>query len=215
MSNMLGMSMPDWCMLGSSPFQGRSQDWRALWKILRDVPLTGGFERPADPKFLERLDLDREALEAEAEASAPQEGKEKEKEKEKEEKEEDKEEKEEKEEGKEGKEEKEGKEGKEKAKGPKEGQEGPKSQSGTADPSDDVSALCDLVSGAVNSDGAEADDDTPNAFDPEGPVDFDFDDEPSAAVGYQLLQHVDSPQHEDPDEAACIGTSENAQSMAM
>ena len=44
------------------------QDWRALFKILRDVQLTEKFERPVDKKYLQRtLGLEEEEERAERE----------------------------------------------------------------------------------------------------------------------------------------------------
>ena len=64
----------------------------------------------------------------------------------------------------------------------------------------------DLMEGVGLSEGGEVADDT---FDPESPEGAEFEDFQTGetVVGnYQLLQHVDSPEHEDPDEASFLLT---------
>eukprot|EP00438_Fugacium_kawagutii_P009323 Skav234541 [mRNA] locus=scaffold2556:199209:216865:- [translate_table: standard] len=120
------------------------EDWHALFRILRDVPLTANFERPADPKFLERFE---EMEETTAPAGDP---------------------------------------------------------GDDSGPVDAMAISVEAVGGASeegegDGDAADAADD--DLFDPESP---EGNDAPEAFheehVEYQLLQHVDSPEHEDPDE---------------
>lgn len=117
-----------------------------MFRILRDVPLTANFERPADPKFLERFDeMD--------ETSAPG------------------------------------------------GDQGDDSG-----PVDAMAVSVEAVAGASEEgeDADAADAAEEDLFDPESPEGIDegiegpFHEE--HGVEYQLLQHVDSPEHEDPDE---------------
>ena len=54
------------------PKKKRLQDWRALFKILRDVQLTEKFERPVDKKYLQRtLGLEEEEEKVEREDGEP------------------------------------------------------------------------------------------------------------------------------------------------
>ena len=128
----------------------RSQDWHALFRIIRDVPLTANFERPAD-KVLEGLDDSAAAVAPKAEAAEPAETLE--------------------------------------ADADAVAVEGVEVTDGDGGDGD----------GGTEGDGADGDgDDLFDPESPEGPGDF----EPQSEMAhYQLLQHVDSPEHEDPDEA--------------
>lgn len=159
-----------------------SQDWHALFWILRDVPLTASFERPADPKFLERLDEICKMDDGEAPGSGqgmdqdmpdmPDRG------------------------------------------------EAPEATEASTDKVEapvptvvdvDVAVGVEGVTASPVLGGATAveaenvtevgdEDDVP--FDPESPEGpGGAEDFVPETVGYQLLQHVDSPEHEDPDEA--------------
>lgn len=132
------------------------QDWHALFRIIRDVPLTANFERPADPKVLEGLDEPVVPVAPKAEPTAAN-----------------------------------------SATG--EAVEGVEGVEGVAVEGVDVMGSTDGDGG--DGDATEGDGDGDDLFDPEspeGPGDF----EPQSEMAhYQLLQHVDSPEHEDPDEA--------------
>jgi len=167
-----------WLTLRGNDGIAHLQDWHALFWILRDVPLTASFERPADPKFLERLDeMDDQGMPDRGEApeapEAPQ--------------------------------------APEAPEAP--GDSGDKGTPPTVVDVDvaevgvtgeaEVAVLAaaeavEAVEGvAVTEVGDE--DDVP--FDPESPEGpGGAEDFVPETVGYQLLQHVDSPEHEDPDE---------------
>ena len=55
----------------------------------------------------------------------------------------------------------------------------------------------------------EEGEETPNGFDPEDPFDAEgpepeVEEAPAMPLGFQLLQHVDSPEPEEPDEAGTL-----------
>ncbi|CAK9037003.1 unnamed protein product [Durusdinium trenchii] len=148
------------------------QDWHALFRILRDVPLTANFERPADPSS--RV-LDIEGEETKMENSELPEGLDK-----------------------------------------------VPRQVGLVEPEVELPAKAaesaaeaaasiidvNVQTGEVSQvsqvplEEKVMDEDGDDIFDPESPFepgDFDFEVE-ETNIGYQLLQHVDSPEHEDPDE---------------
>lgn len=128
------------------------QDWHALFRIIRDVPLTANFERPAD-KVLEGPDDSTAAAAVAPKAEAAE-----------------------------------------------------ATETLEADAADAVAVEGVEVTdgdggdgdGGTEGDGADGDgDDLFDPESPEGPGDF----EPQSEMAhYQLLQHVDSPEHEDPDE---------------
>ena len=128
-----------------------AKDWHALFRILRDVPLTANFERPADPK------LEREMREMDEAMGVV----------------------------------------------PDRKMEAEESETLPVAETEAATEAVVVEAEATEAEAVEADGD--DLFDPESPEGpGDFEPEPET-VGYQLLQHVDSPEHEDPDEAERVG----------
>ena len=140
-----------------------SQDWHALFWILRDVPLTASFERPADPKFLERLDeMDDQGTGLPGRGEAPGD-----------------------------------------KVVPTVTDVDVEEVGVTGEASPVLVAAAEAVEAVEAVEGVtEVGDEDDVPFDPESPEGpGGAEDFVPETVGYQLLQHVDSPEHEDPDEA--------------